>query len=61
MTMLIAILASAIVLAPLWWGIDALGRRLGVPEVLPARHGSPSRPGRHQARPSSSRRSPRFR
>jgi hypothetical protein len=46
LTMLIAIVASVVVLAPLWWGIDALGRRLGVPDVLPgpARLAEPARP-----------------
>ena len=45
LTMLIAIVASVVVLAPLWWAIDALGRRLGVPDVLPtARVAEPGRP-----------------
>lgn len=46
MTMLIAIVASVVVLAPLWWAIDALGRRLGVPDALPrpARLAEPARP-----------------
>ena len=46
MTMLIAIVASVVVLAPLWWAIDALGRRLGVPDVLPgpAQLAEPAKP-----------------
>lgn len=35
LTMLIAIVASLVVLAPLWWLLGAIGRRLGVPDALP--------------------------
>lgn len=35
LTMTIAILVSMVVLVPLWIGIEALGKRLGVPDALP--------------------------
>ena len=46
LTMLIAIIVSLVVLAPLWWAIDAFGRRLGVPDVMPgpARLAEPPQP-----------------
>jgi len=50
LTMLAAIVVSLVVLAPLWLGIDALGRRLGVPDALPRLGAAPD-----PARPLSKR------
>ncbi|MCE9658984.1 MAG: hypothetical protein K8R60_10525 [Burkholderiales bacterium] len=35
MTMLIALVASVVVVGPLWWAIDSLARRMGLSEGLP--------------------------
>ena len=52
LTMLIAIVASLVVLAPLWMAIEAVGRRSASPTCCPIRVDSPSQASRCRARRS---------